>query len=149
VNHSYFFALAIALIVALAALQSWRRRQQMKRLALHLGFTYLGEALPFRASLSGTELEGVSAVWNVIEGQVSDIHVVAFDCRVGQGKASWRATAIAVEAEGRFDPVVLRSNNLRVERSGEWYIYRRKKGFGSSGSLMSLNELDGLIRAAR
>jgi hypothetical protein len=35
--------------------------------------------------------------WNVIEGKGHGVRVVAFDCRLGTGKGSWRRSVIAAE----------------------------------------------------
>ncbi len=50
-------------------------------------------------SLTGTPMAHTSAIGNVMEGERNGIPFVAFDCRIGTGKGSWRRTVIAARSE--------------------------------------------------
>src|SRR5512138_2973808 len=83
------------------------RMSEIRALAVKLGFTYIGTALPRSLSLKGTELASCSSVWNVIDGEPHGIRVIGFDCRIGQGKGSWRRTVVAVQSgAGKFEPTL-------------------------------------------
>src|SRR5215467_6190972 len=75
------------------------RADAIRALATRSGMHYLGDALPKALGLSGTPFHHVSRVWNVIDGEPRGTRVMAFDCRVGAGKGSWRRTVIAVETD--------------------------------------------------
>jgi len=99
--------------------------RQIRRLAETTGFHYLNNALP--RSLRNLP-SGITSVWNVLDGEHRGRRVIAFDCRFGQGKGSWRRTVIAIQAErssitaSAFDPEV------EVEQIGEWtFLYRPRQ----------------------
>ena len=124
-------AFDIALLAGFAALlgvEFWRSRvrtREIRQLAETTGFHYLGNALP--RSL-GNLPSGITSAWNVLDGQHRGKRIVAFDCKFGTGKGSWRRTVIAIRAErssitaSAFDPEV------EVEQIGEWtFLYRSQQ----------------------
>jgi hypothetical protein len=99
--------------------------------------------------LRGTGLQGVTSVWNVIDGECARKRVISFDCRIGNGKSSCRRTAIAVHGSAdvfgsEFNP------DFVIERSGEWsVIYEPWKLSLIPAGLMSVSELDAHVDAIR
>src|SRR5215469_3961307 len=116
---------------AVAALFWWRSRvrvREIRTLAESGGFKYLGEALPPSLPLTSMPFASITSVWNAIDGTPRGKRIVAFDCRFGEGKASWRRTVIAVRTDisnvtaSAFDP------SLRIEQTDDWvFIYRPKE----------------------
>lgn len=134
-----------AMIAGLAFIAyQWKRSADVKVLASRLGFVYLGNALPKSLSVSGTDLAGISSAWNVIDGERHGVRVVAFDCRIGTGKGSWRRTVIAAQTSG---------NNLRYlagylerHRSDKWTLLYVPRNSSPAG-LMPVAELTRYIEA--
>jgi len=98
--------------------------------------------------MTGWPFASVASVWNIIDGEPRGTRIVAFDCRFGQGKASWRRTVIAVQTDignitaSSFDPA------LRVEQMGDWVFIYRPKGFALiTGQLMPIPELGAYLEA--
>ena len=134
----------------LAGLFFWRQRKRMhaiRELAGHLRFTYIGQALPRSISLTGTSLQGATAVWNVIDGECQKIRVIAFDCRIGVGKGSWRRTVIAAQADTNVFGTVNFNRDLTVERSGQWMFLYQPKALFIPPPLMSVNEIEAHLQA--
>ena len=82
-------------------------------------------------------------MWNVIDGEPRGTRIVAFDCKLGEGKASWRRTVIAVKtdianiATSSFDPA------LRIEQMEDWVlIYRPQDLALIARQLMPVTELE-------
>ena len=120
-----------ALLAGLAALLgagfwlSHARTREIRRLAETTGFHYLENALPRSLKILPS---GITSVWNVLDGEHRGRRVIAFDCKFGEGKGSWRRTVIAIQAErssvtaSAFDPEV------EVEQIGEWtFLYRPRQ----------------------
>jgi len=135
----------LVLFVALY-LGEWKRAAAIRALANRLGFHYLGDALLRSLTLDGTPFHRASKVWNVIDGEPRGVRIIAFDCRVGVGKGSWRRTVIASNADSShalmFDP------DMILESAGEWKILYRPKAsvnFRIAG-LMPLEELEAHLR---
>jgi hypothetical protein len=145
--------LAILLLCAglLVGLFFWRHRKRMlaiRELADRLGFTYIGQALPRSISLTGTSLQGVMAVWNVIDGERQKIRVIAFDCRIGVGKGSWRRTVIAAQTENDVFGAPNFNRDLTIERSGRWmFLYLPKALAFIPPPLMSAEEIEAHVSA--
>ena len=107
----------------------WRSRtraKEIRRLAEKAEFHYLAETLPQSILKDLPPL--IKSVWNVLDGERHGRRVVAFDCKFGEGKESWRRTVIAIQAErssifaSAFDPEV------EVEQIGEWtFLYRPRQ----------------------
>jgi hypothetical protein len=85
---------------------------EIRRIAELYGFHYLGEVLPPSLPLRDMPLLTITSIWNAIDGERLGSRVVAFDCRFGEGKGSWRRTVIAIQADragitaSSFDPGV-------------------------------------------
>jgi hypothetical protein len=128
--------------LAILWIRERKRQAALRELAARRGFSYLGEWFPRSIAVGGTELEGVTSIWNVIDGDCGGIRVVSFDCRIGSGKGSWVRTAIA--AQGPPDVFGTMFNvDLTVDRCGEWSImYEPKKLSLISSGLMSVAELE-------
>ncbi len=134
----------------LCAFFYWRYRKRMnaiRELAQRLGFTYIGQALPSSISLSGTLLQGATTVWNVIDGERHKIRVIAFDCRIGVGKTSWRRTVIAAQADTDTFGTVNFNRDLTVERSGDWLFLYQPKTISLIPRLMGVDEIEAHINA--
>jgi hypothetical protein len=123
----------------------WRSRKRIKAiraLATRLGFTYIGGALPRSVSLRGTSLEAATSVWNVIDGERHKLRFIAFDCRIGVGKGSWRRTVIGAQTDADIFGTVSFNRDLTVERSGDWMFLYQPKAFFSPSALMSIDEIE-------
>lgn len=75
----------------------WKREKALKDLALRHSFTFIGNALPRSLTLIGTALDKANSISNVIDGDCNGFRIVAFDCRIGSGKGSYRRTMIATQ----------------------------------------------------
>jgi hypothetical protein len=138
------FAVAGLAVLFVFHLAERRRTAAIRALAIRSGFHYLGNALPRSLTLRGTPFNRASKVWNVIDGELRGIRIIAFDCQVGVGKSSWRRTVIAVESSAdlartvRFDP------EMTLDSAGKWKVLYRPKAsvnFRIAG-LMPLEELE-------
>jgi hypothetical protein len=118
-------ALCPLFLAVLFAWLWWRsrlREREIRALAASLSLHYLGEALPSSFSLAGAPFDSITSVWNVVDGELRGVRVIAFDCRFGEGKASWRRTVIAANtdlgnvAASMFDPY------LRIEQNRDWTV---------------------------
>lgn len=120
-----------AFLLVVAAFLGWTwwrsriRATEIRRLAEVTGFHYLDETLPRSLPLRDSSLPTISSVWNVIDGERRGRRVIAFDCRFGEGKGSWRRTVLAVETDitgitaSSFDP------DMGVVQIGGWtFLYR-------------------------
>jgi hypothetical protein len=69
--------------------------------------------------------------------------VIAFDCRIGSGKRSWRRTAIAVQGPLDVFGAVKFARDLTVERCGDWSILYEPKTISLiPPGRMSVSELE-------
>lgn len=124
-----------------------RREDDIRSLATKLGFTYIGSTLPRSLSLVGTELQPCSSVWNVIDGEPNGIRVIAFDCRVGRGKGSWRRTVVAVQSTEKFNPQLF-SPDMTAENTERWtFFYQPKALTFIPLGLMPVTELESYLTA--
>jgi hypothetical protein len=139
-------ACAFAVMLLMFGLVEWRRTAAIRAIASRSGFHYLGEALPRSLRLEGTPFDRASRVWNVIDGEPHGVRLIAFDCRVGIGKQSWRRTVIAVESGGNPFPQMLHPG-MNIDTSGSWKILYRPKAFFaiSIPALMPLQELESYL----
>lgn len=144
--HNWGFVAWIAFLGALVVwsfLSSRKRARSMVDLADLLGLKMWGDRLPPEPSLTGTPISGASATSSVMEGKQNGIPVIAFDCRMGTGKGSWRRTVIAARSSRDVFATVLSESSYTVDRTGEWIIlYAPKRGFAVGGSLMPIPELE-------
>jgi hypothetical protein len=118
------FGLVLVIGLYLAGHQ---RAAAIRSLAIRSGFHYLGNTLPRSLTLSGTPFDRASKVWNVIDGEPHGIRVVAFDCRVGVGKGSWRRSVIAAESSADLSRVVAFNHEIVIDSAGRWKILYRPK----------------------
>jgi hypothetical protein len=136
----------MCLLFAVLYLRERRRSETIRALAIRSGFSYLGRGVPRSLSLSGTPMVRASSIWNVIDGDRPGIRIIAFDCRIGTGKGSWRRTVIAVKTDN--DSAVSSNRDLAVDHSADWTIlYKPKTFFLIPAGLMTVNELEARLNA--
>lgn len=119
-----FAGAALALLFAFHRAES-QRAAAIRGLAIRSGFHYTGDALPRSLMLYGTPFHRTSKVWNVIDGEPRGIRIIAFDCQVGVGKASWRRTVIAVE--GGSDLSLLLNPETTIDSARQWKVLYRPR----------------------
>ena len=144
----FFAGVAIALLFLFHRMER-QRTVAIRAIASRVGFHFLDDALPRSLTLSGTPFSSYSKVWNVIDGEPRGVRIIAFDCRVGVGKASWRRSVIAVES-GAYRSLALQFNpEMAIETSGDWKIlYRPKASINFSvAGLMPLDELESYLNS--
>ena len=119
------------------------RTDAIRALATNAGMHYLGNALSKSLTLKGTPFDRVSKVWNVIDGEPRGTRIMAFDCKVGAGRQSWRRTLIAVESDGNAFGHLSLQSDMTIDRSGGWQIlYHPESHFNLRiGGLMPVEEL--------
>ncbi len=136
---------AAAIVVALW----WRARQRtsaLRQLASKFGFAFLGTTVPRGLNLTGTGPEAISSSWNVMDGELKGVRIVIFDCRIGQGKGSWRRTIIAAKSNADiFESVPMILDFIR-EPAGDWTVLYQPKTYQIvPPALIAVPELDGLL----
>jgi hypothetical protein len=117
------------------------RAEAIRAFAIRSGMHYIGDAIPKPLTLQGTPFYHASKVWNVIDGEPRGTRIMAFDCRVGVGKQSWRRTIIAVEGDGDAFGVM---PDMTIDRSGRWAILYRPKDSIFSFRLAGLTPVEEL-----
>jgi hypothetical protein len=131
-----------ALFLAIHWLLERNRTDAVRKLAVRRGFTYLGRALPRSMTLEGTPFYQARSIWNIIEGKSLALRIVAFDCRIGAGKGSWRQTVIAAQSPdwpfgiARLDPT------FTVARSGDWTFLFHPRTVSLFSKLTPIPELE-------
>ena len=125
------------------------RSRAIRTLASRSGLHYLGNALPKSLTLEGTPFRRASKFWNVLDGEPSGTRIMAFDCRVGQGRYSWRRTVIAVESDDSPLARLPLHSNITIDHSGRWQVvYHPRAGFAFRGTgLTPVEELDATLKA--
>lgn len=124
----YFIGAAGAAVVSLFWWRSRLRVREVRSLAESGGFQYLGETLPPSLPLTSMPFASITAVWNAIDGAPRGKRIVAFDCRFGEGKGSWRRTVIAVRTDASNVTASAFDTSLRIEQTDDWvFIYRPKE----------------------
>lgn len=148
-DATFLFGIAVGLVVVGGYLVQRRRAAMIRALAARSGYHYLGTSLPRSLTLDGTPFSYLSAVWNVIDGEPRGPRIVAFDCRVGIGKGSWRQTVIAIEGDGEFPDSSMFDLGYTVDRSGRWKIlYRPKNSIEMRiGGLTTVAELEACLNS--
>ena len=147
---TYIWLIGAGLLLAILYLRQSRRAAAIRALATQLGFHYLGRGVPRSLTLNGTQLDGATSLWNVIDGERQGVRVIAFDCRIGAGKGSWRRTVIAAESDGDVFGAVPFDRDIMVERSGNWIILYQPKAFSLiPPGLMSVTEIEAHLNAVR
>lgn len=146
---SAFHGAVLAAIVALFCWAWWRSRvraSEIRRLAESNGFHYLDNTLP--ESLLPRDLPvGITSVWNVLEGERQSRRVLAFDCRFGEGKRSWRRTVIAVRADRSSITAFAFDPDIQVEQIGQWTFLYRPKAIAVAPELTPVNEIAAYLDA--
>jgi hypothetical protein len=141
-----------AAAVALAVFW-WRERQRslaLRQVASKFHFVFLGKALPASLDITATGLERMSSCWNVMDGELNGTRIVVFDCRIGEGKGSWRRTVIAAKSNTEFFKMVPFVLDLRSEPAGEWALLYQPKAYRIiPPRLMAVSELDLLLELLR
>ena len=138
-------AFASALLLG-AGLAHIHRRKTMRSFAMRMGFTFIGDTLPPSFIPSGYPLEGITAVWNAMDGEVKGLGVLVFDCRIGKGKGSWQRTIVAAKSQHAVFNSIDGNYGLELGRVGDWTIlYRPKELTFFSGGLMPIPELKARI----
>ena len=115
------FVVGAALYVTYGIEDFWRAHE-FRRLARKLGFAYLRKQLPEALSLYGTPFARRRLTWNVIDGERRRLRIVAFDCQVGEGTASWRRTVIAIRTGSDTLDAAKFDLKMNVQNSGGWSI---------------------------
>jgi hypothetical protein len=130
-----------AVLYAMYGAEDLWRGFAIRRLAKRLGLAYVRQHLPEALSLYGTPFTHRRFTWNVIDGQIGGMHVVVFDCQVGEDKVSWRQTVIAVRTGSDTWSAEKFSSEMKVDGSGGWSIFYYPEG--TKHALMPLKELRG------
>lgn len=148
-SDSISTVVVVAFVGCIFGWEWWRSRvrtREIRSLAESCGFHFLGDALPRSVPLRGSDLDLITEVQNVIDGEPRGKRIVAFDCRFGVGKRSWRRTVIAINADAgnrigpSFDPT------FRVEQMNDWtFIYRPKSFSFIRVQLTPISELRGYL----
>jgi hypothetical protein len=95
-------------------------------------------------------LDYPASVWNVIDGERLGIRIVAFDCRIGHGKGSWRRSVIAAETSADVFAPVPFNRDLTLEHSDGWVIlYEPRALLAISRGLMPVAELEAHLDAVQ
>ena len=133
-----------AVLYAVYSVEELLRRFAMRRLARRLGFIWQRERLPEALSLYGTPFAQRRFTWNVLDKpKGGHSHLIVFDCQVGEDKASWRRTVVAVRTGSDTLDAAKLGSRMKSENSGGWSIvyYPQEIKCG----LMPLKELRGLL----
>jgi hypothetical protein len=141
------FAVVVAGLTFLIGLfiyfQSRKRSRDIRELASKIGFAYLSDELPASLTLPDDPFSRIGAAWNVIDGERNGVRVVAFDCRIGNGKGSWARTIIAAQTQRAIFETLF-SSEYTVDRAGEWTIFYQPQGAGANG-LMPVSEIEARV----
>ena len=73
---TYIWLAGLGLFFVVEHVNERRRAAAIQRLALQLGFHYLGRAVPASLTLSGTQLAYAKAIWNLIDGERQGMRMV-------------------------------------------------------------------------
>lgn len=146
----YLWIGGIGLLIVVSWLKELKRIPELKAMAKRRGFSLLGSALSHSVPLQGTPFEFATSTWNVIEGVSNGIRFVAFDCRVGHGKGSWRRTVIAAKSSDDVFGSTKFNRDLTVDYSGGWVLlYQPKKLSFIPAGLMPALELEAHLDSIR
>ena len=139
--------IAVALLLGFSYLHNRRRSAAIQSLASRYWYHYLGRGVPRSLTLPGTQFERATSIWNVIDGDQHGKRFIAFDCRIGVGKGSWRRTVMAVKAETDLLSAAVFSFELTVDHSDDWTILYEPKRMFWPGGLMPVDELEARLSA--
>jgi hypothetical protein len=144
----YVWLTAIGAYLAAQFFAKRHRESAIRDMAARLNFRYLGNVVPGSLSLATSQLRNVSAIWNVVEGEHKGIRLIAFACRVGYGKGSWRRSVIAAEAATDVFETVAFNRDLALERSGQWILLYEPKVLSLvPRGLMPVSEIEARLDA--
>lgn len=142
-----------ALVSFFAALMSWdwwrdrTRSAEIRALADSCGFYFIGKSLP--DSVPAARLpRSPTSVWNVIDGDVRGVRVVAFDCRFGYRRGSWKRTVIAFGGKQNRPPASLFNTDITKEYVDDWlFLYHPKQVRFFPDGLMPITEIRAYIES--
>ncbi len=78
-----------------------------------------------------------------MEGTQNGVPIIAFDCRVGTGKTSWRRTVIAARSNRDVFATMFSAFSYAVDRAGDWVILDMPRtGILVGRSFMPIPELE-------
>jgi hypothetical protein len=81
-----------------------------------------------------------------MDGELNGVRIVIFDCRIGQGKRSWRRTVIAVKSHADIFKSVPMVLDLTSGPAGEWTVLYQPKTYQIiPPRLIAASELDALL----
>lgn len=102
----YLFLLVFAAIIAIVFYSQKRRRDQLRRVADEMGFTFDPKAEELgSAGCEGLPLlQRAAALSNVLRGYWNGVETIVLDCKVGHGKNASRQTVAAFQLSGRAFP---------------------------------------------
>ena len=81
-----------------------------------------------------------------MDGELNGARILVFDCRIGEGKGSWRRTVIAAKSNTEFFKTVPFVLDMNSEPAGEWALLYQPKGYRLiPPKLMAASELDSLL----
>jgi hypothetical protein len=81
-----------------------------------------------------------------MDGELKGVRIVIFDCRIGQGKGSWRRTIIAAKSNADIFESVPMILDLIREPAGDWTVLYQPKTYQIvPPGLVAVPELDGLL----
>lgn len=140
--------LGVLVLYVLRASEKYRA-DAIRTIASRSGLHYLGNALPKSLTLEGTPFYRASKFWNVLDGEPSGTRIMAFDCRVGGGKHSWRRTVIAVESDDNPLARLPLHPKMTIDHSGRWQVlYQPRAAFAFRGTgLTPVEELEATLKA--
>jgi hypothetical protein len=115
------FVVSAALFITYAIEDMWRA-YAFRRLAKKFGFAYLRQRLPEALSLYGTPFAHRRLTLNVIDGERHRLRIVIFDCQIGEGKANWQPTVIAIRTGSNTLDASKIDPRMKVENSGGWSV---------------------------
>jgi hypothetical protein len=118
-----FFGAVATGFILWSLIREKRRTFQVQARAARLHYTYLGDSLPKSFSVAGTELQGLSKVWNVCDGEFRGVRALFFDCRMREGKGSWRRTVLALQTDDWRRVGFKAAHELTVNPSGDWLVF--------------------------
>jgi hypothetical protein len=131
-NLWFFLASPFAFTALFAWLLLWPghvRTREARALAVTYGFRYLGETLPSSLDLTGSALASISSAWNVIDGEPHGTRIIAFDCKIGDGRGCLRRTALAVGTQAGISTLSRLDPRLRHEQVADWVLIYRPEDF--------------------
>jgi hypothetical protein len=140
----------LAIFASVVCWNEWRSRARVtniRALAESRGFHFLGKSLP--NSVPAKRLPNApTSVWNVIDGDVRGVRVIAFDCRFGHGRGSWRRTVIAFSGGQDRPQATMFNTDVVKEHIADWlFLYHPKGTRFFPDDLMPISEIQAYIES--